>query len=270
MRFDVARFCLRRNRGFTLVEIIFVLVILGIVATIGSSFVVSAVDSYRTAELRNKLVQRGRLALEQMSRELRTSVPNSVRVSASGRCVEFIPTVATAQYKGSLPTSGNSAAEKSTVQTVDFVLGFGSPQHVVIAPHNSGEIYVSANPGARIGLGTLGTEPYSSVPLSSNHRFLRESITRRLYLGANPVRFCVSSDLLQRFDNYGLDTGALTDAPPSGNLALMATGVEPNTIAFSLSPGSEDRNADVAINLLFNAGTTSIDLHQQVFIRNVP
>lgn len=75
-------------------ELIFVLVILGLVGAIGSSFMVATMDMYQRTQDRVALMQRGRVALEQMSRYLRAAVPNSVRVSATGKCLEFVPVVA--------------------------------------------------------------------------------------------------------------------------------------------------------------------------------
>src|SRR5687768_10975121 len=119
----------RRHGGFTLVEMIFVVVILGIITSIGSSFVVSAVDSYRTAQVRNQLVQRGRLTLEQMSRELRMAIPNSVRVSASGLCAEFLPLVTAANYQSTLPDADNNRAPVSQISTGNFAFSSTNAEH---------------------------------------------------------------------------------------------------------------------------------------------
>lgn len=88
--------------GFTLVELIAVIVILGIVSALGSGFLISISDSYHKAQMRAKLIAKGRVVTEQISRQLRIAVPNSLRVSASGNCVEFFPSVAGANYIGEL------------------------------------------------------------------------------------------------------------------------------------------------------------------------
>jgi len=258
------------NSGFTLVEVIFVVVILGIIASIGSSFVVSALDSYRTAQARNLLVQRGRLALEQMARELRMALPNSVRVSSAGRCIEFLPVVAAANYQVAVADQSNNKAAQNQITTGAFTLYGANPKHVVIAPFSPGDIFSSSSPAARVGLGTLGASPYTSVPLASSHRFIRNSVNKRLYLAADPVRFCLSNGNLLRYADYGFSTSALGEGDPGGSSALMAHNVAPNGTAFTLSPASQDRNMAVRMRLIFSSGSASLDLNHQVLIRNVP
>lgn len=256
--------------GFTLVEIIFVVVILGIVAVIGANFVVSALESYRTAQERNQLVQRGRLVLEQMARELRMALPNTVRVSPGGRCIEFMPVVAAANYQGMVADVSNNIAAQNQVTTGAFNLHGANPSHLVIAAFSPADVYTSTTPAARVSIGALGAPPYTGVGFSGSHRFLRNSVNRRLYLAADPVRFCLSGGNLVRYYDYGFSTGALGDMNPGGSDALMAHNVEPNGAAFALSPGSENRNMAVLMQLIFRSGTASLDLNHQVLIRNVP
>ena len=253
--------------GFTLLEMIFVVVILGIIASIGSSFVVSSMDSYRIAQVRNQLVQRGRLTLEQMSRELRMAVPNSVRVSASGLCVEFMPLVAAANYQGTLPDEDNNRAAVNQVQTGSVAFTPASAAHVLVAPFSPADVYTNANPAARVGLGSLGSSPFTTLPLATSHVFLRNSLNRRLFIAAHPVRFCLSGGNLLRYSGYGFSTSALADGSPGGVGNLMAHSVAANGTAFRLSPGSQDRSMAVLIRLKFSNGSTALDLNHQVLVR---
>ena len=255
--------------GFTLVELIFVIAILGVVASIGSGFMVQTVDAYRTAEVHNKLIQRGRLVIEQMSRQLRTAVPNAVRVSASANCIEFLPIVGGTYYENSVADEDNGMSATSTVTTLPFYIRSGSAEHVIIAPFFSEEVYTNSSPAARVSVGALGAEPYTSVPLSGSHRFNRNSNSKRLYIADDPQRFCLDSGNLVEYSGYGLSTSVLNDSNPGGSSAIMAQNVS-SSGAFVLSPGSEDRNTTVGIALVFSQGSKSIRLNHTVFIRNVP
>jgi len=258
---------MQREQGFTLVEMIMVVVILAIVASIGSNFVISALESYRIAQTRNQLVQRGRLSLEQMARELRMAVPNSVRVSPGGQCVEFLPVVAATHYQSTVADLNNNKSEQTQIAIGNLAGQGGSAQHVVIAPFSPAEIFTAAKPAARVSITSLGP---ASITLAAPHRFFRNSVNKRLFLTSDPVRFCVSGGNLVRYSDYGFSTTALGGGNPGGKSALMAHDVAANNIAFELSPASQERSMVVRMHLRFSAGTASLDLNHQVLIRNVP
>lgn len=259
-----------RNKGFTLIELILVLVILSIVASIGTQFLSTALNSYHQAQFRVKLIAKGRVSIEQITRQLRMAVPNSVRLSASNNCIEFLPIVGGASYEGVLPDSGNGAASISSIATSNFTLGLGTPAHVIVGAAQASEIYATGTSLSRVGLGSLGASPYTNIPLASSHEFRQNSTNRRVYLASNPKRFCVSGTDLIQYTNYGLLTSNVSDISPGGNSILMAQNVTAEGTAFSLSNDSQNRNASINIALRFNEGTESVDLYQTVFIRNVP
>lgn len=260
-----------RSAGFTLIELITVIVILGIVAGIGSSFIVNTVDSYDAVQKRSKLVNHGRLVVEQITRQIRVAVPNSVRVSGTGNCVEFMPLVSGATYIGDLPDSDNGAAAVATVSTAPFSLGLGSANHVTVGALTSTEIYANGSPNGRVGAGALGAgPPYTSVNFSSAHQFIRNSVNQRIFLSDNPKRFCLIGTTLYEYSSYGFSTAALSDLDPGGSSSVMAEDVSTSGQAFTLTAGSENLNTALDVSLNFSAGSNQITLTQQVLVRNVP
>lgn len=260
----------KRHSGFTLVEIVTVLVILGIVAAIGSSFLITTVDSYRTTEARAKLVSRGRTAMEQMTRQLRLAAPNSVRVSASGNCLEFFPLVGGANYLTTLPDTENGVTPVGSINTAPIILDLGTPVHVMVGALSANDIYSNGSPAARVQVASLSGSPATTINLATPHRFIRNSINRRVYLADDPKRFCVTASSLVLYQGYPFDTSTLTDAAPGATPVIMALEVTASGNAFSLSPGSEDRNAAVNIALVFSGNNEAVELNQQVLVRNVP
>ncbi len=260
----------REQAGFTLVEMIAVIVILGIMASLGTGFFINLLDGQKILETRSQLVQRGNLLVEQMSRSLRMAVPNSVRISASGNCIEYLPVVAASNYQGTLPDANNNKVATNSIATGAFRLGLGQPTQVIVAPLLSSDIYTSASPSARASLGTLGAEPISTVPLASSRIFLRNSASQRLYLAANPERFCLIGGNLVRYSQYGFLTTAMDDNNPGGSSDLFGQNISTATSLFSLSAGSEDRNATVHLRFSITQNGNTLSFNHEVLIRNVP
>lgn len=262
----------KANSGFTLIELITVIVVLSIVGGIGSSFLITSINSYNDVQEKNKMISKGRLVLEQMTRQLRIAVPNSLRVSPSGNCIEFLPIAGGANYLTELPDTENGAPEVSSVTTSPFVLGLSAARHVVVGALNVGDIYTLGSPASRVSIAALSAgPPYSSVSFTANHRFISNSINQRIYIADDPIRFCLSGGSVIEYSGYGLNTSAMADAMPAGATpSLMANLVTTDGTAFILSPGSEDRNTAVFFDLTFMEGSHQVRLEHQVLVRNVP
>jgi MSHA biogenesis protein MshO len=260
----------KHQAGFTLIELITVLVILGILVSVGSHFLVSSVDAYRQSQIQQKLMAKGRLSIEQMTRMLRSSVPGSVRTSSSGNCIEFMPAVGGGNYFGELPDSANGAAASASISTAPIYADLGTPLYAIVGSFYASEIYTLASPSARADIAALGAEPYTTISLSTAHSFVRNSQQKRVYLGASPKRFCLQSGDLYLYEAYGLDTSVLNDADPGGSTILLSENVSSPSQAFSLSSGSEDRNAVIYLALRYSEAQMGVDMNQKVLVRNVP
>ncbi|MGM0593038.1 MAG: PilW family protein [Pseudomonadota bacterium] len=79
----------KQLRGFTLVEMIVTIVLLGIISAALAPFFFSAVSGYFDTQARARLTGEGRLALERLSRELREADPASISVNGGGSRISF-------------------------------------------------------------------------------------------------------------------------------------------------------------------------------------
>ena len=89
------------RRGFTLIEMVVAIIVLGIVGTAFGVFIVPAINANQAVERRAALVDSAEIAVRRMARDIRIALPNSVRVSyvaGTGFAVEMIPTIDGGRY----------------------------------------------------------------------------------------------------------------------------------------------------------------------------
>ena len=253
------------QQGFTLIELITVVVILSIVAVIGSQFVVSSTQNYETTRTRALLVNTGRQAVEQMTRQLRIALPYSLVTSAGDQCIKFMPIAAGGNYLTPVPDTANGAAANANIAVSPFDVEYGAAQWVSIGALSSAELYAT-NP---VSLAPLTGTGANSLTLSAAKQWQRNSINRRFYVLNNPQAFCLVGTQLRFYPNQST---ANTNIDLSEDYELMAENVFAidSRAPFALSAGSENRNALVTINLAFANGPERVDLTQEVMIRNVP
>ena len=111
-----------RQRGFTLIELIMVIVLLGVIGGMVSIFMRGPIDAYFASARRAALTDVADTTMRRMSRDIRKALPNSIRTPTTippGQCIEFIPTKTGGRYRADVDASGNgdfldfSAADSS-------------------------------------------------------------------------------------------------------------------------------------------------------------
>ena len=89
---------MKQLRGFTLVELIVVIVLTGILASTITVFFKPAIDSYFATQRRAALADTADTAVRRMAREIRSAVPNSILEHGSS-CIEFVPSRAGGRFR---------------------------------------------------------------------------------------------------------------------------------------------------------------------------
>ncbi len=141
-------------RGFTLIEAVVVIVLLGIVSGIVAVFLVRPVEGYRDLARRAALVEAAESALRRMQRDIRTALPNSVRVTntASGYALELVPVLDAGRYN----ESGGTGDEQ-----LDVTPGGGGGDDQFDIQHCFQNSATKTTAGIRLVINNQGTGLYN-------------------------------------------------------------------------------------------------------------
>src|SRR5690606_15244179 len=255
-----------KSAGFSLIELIVVIVVLSILATFGAQFIVSSTQNYEQTRTRALLVNTGRQALEQMTRQLRGALPYSVIVTNNNRCLKFLPIAGGGSYLGQVRDQSNQAVlTGGNVATNTHGVEFGTAYYVSIGAMSAQELYETG--GSLVVLPAPRSLGDVSNQLAiGNKVWARNSINRRFYLLDRPQAFCIVGTQLRCFPDAGM---SLPSVDQGSNSDVMAENISA-TAPFTLTAGSENRNTIVVINIALTSGEETVDFSQQVMIRNVP
>jgi MSHA biogenesis protein MshO len=257
----------RAQHGFNLIELIVTITVIGLVMTGTISYIANSVMAYTATTRRDQLTTLGRTTVEQVARDLRSALPNSLRVS--NNCIEFFPTLGGSTY---LTLPMDSAAASFTA--ADFTLSsYTGTAYVVVYPYNTSALYAGGNPGPLATYTGKAGSPTTTVSLQAAHQFDQPGAQQRFYVVSSPRSYCLVGTDLRRYDTYGINNAQA--APPSGgSSALVAQNIQTldgatTVIPFTYSPGTLRRSGVVMLDFRFLIDGEWIKLNHEVHIQNV-
>ena len=263
------------QRGFTLVELVAVIVLLGLTSIGLVKFIAGSAEAYNEVNRRNEIAQIGRFAIERVSRELRNALPGSIRIR--NQCIEFVPVQAASIYSR-LPIVGlNAPADNFTV--INFALT-GNITRAAVYPLTSADVYSNNQHILPIEFSSA-TVNGSAVTFDFSlpaQQFAEASPGQRIYFIDQPVSFCVlasgSGARLFRYDNYGYSD--IQASPPLAGelLAEFIQLIDEDPVEpFTYFSGTLQRNGIVYLDFRFLARGTNnewVRFNHSVSLRGSP
>lgn len=247
-----------KQAGFTLIELVTVIIIIGVLAVGMSSFLQFGSQIYQESTSRDQLISSARFALERLNREVRSALPNSANVN--GACLEFTP-IATSSIYTDIPVAPDPASSTISVVRFDQSL-FSDEQKVAVYPLNyndslmgNGKVYQIATNGLNAAGDvweiTLDETDGDNPPF----HFAAHSPTRRIFFIELPLKYCREGTELVRYVN-------------DNNRTVMAENI--STVEFKAIPATLTRNGIVQIRLEFNNYNEVITFNNEIQVPNVP
>lgn len=270
-----------RSRGFTLVEMIIAIVITGILVGIVGMFGRRQIDAYIDVGNRAELADAADTALRRIGRDLQSALPNSVRVDASGRFLEYVPIRDAGRYQADFGGDAKDDPLDFGSSTDASFRVFGPP--LSIRTGDQLVIFNLGQPGSDVYAGTsrrsivgYATDVLTFAPAGT--QFPLASPQNRFQIVGGPVSYecniaqgtlirhwCYDFQATQPVAFGGLVKHAACTAEQSAVLVSDVAGC-----SFNYSTAVSQRNGLVVVRLSLSRGGEAVELLHQIEVLNTP
>jgi len=258
----------KTSAGFTLIELIIVIVLVGFLAAMTTDIITLPVKSYLDLERRTRLVDNAEMALRRMQRDIRRALPNSLRITNAGTTLELLHTTDGGRYRAKLAADGSGDILK--FNSADTSFDVLSTLHEVpsgyLAIYNLGS--TGANAYAQDNLASIihTTSTLNTLVLQPAKKFPFQSPEQRFFIVDMPITYqCIDGEL-RRYSAYAISE--TTTLPSTYNIQAKANVLN---CAFTYDPGSATRTSLVTLKIeLTDKAGESAKLIHQVHVDNMP
>lgn len=288
----------RRLRGFTLVEMVIVIVITGIIGAMVAVFIRVPVQAYVDVTARAALADTADTAARRLTRDVRLALPNSVRVSANGQYLELLLTRTGGRYLSDSDPPGLGEVlgfDPTRTYTSSFVVVGAMPADALgtrqairagdqVVVYNLGTAYTpndayacSAATGCNRAIVTavagnvvtLKDPPFAQLPAP------QPSPSNRFQVVSTPVTYAcnLTDGTLTRYAGYAIQASqpVVAEAAPLLKGALLARQVAGCRFSYGILANVQSGLVNIDLSLgVANSNTGILRLVQQVQARNTP
>jgi len=280
-----------QNKGFTLIELIIVILIIGILSSVLATIMRGPMTQFVQVEQRANLVDIAETALLRMTREIRLALPNSIRINA-GPEIEFIRTVDGGRYRDKVdPTDANIQCGSKSNDKLSFssntdcfeIIGAlqnlpGSPPTgstqatclnqtaLCLVIFNTGQsganVYNLDNIAAISAINTTRITFNNSA--MAGFKFPHKSPRQRFFIIDTPVKFVCNGAQINRVFNYNFNTGA------GGTSNLLVNQLSNCTFTYNAGTATRAGLVTISITVRDNDLGQEVTLLQQAHVDNQP
>lgn len=262
--------------GFTLVEMVVVMTIVGILAAGAALFIRNPTQAFIDSENRANLTDRADTALRRMARDIRNALPNSVRTSSNGNdsFIEFLPVKTAGRYRAAAGNLGTDNPLDFTLAADTFEV-YGPP--VTVATNDKLVIYNLGITGSDAYAGTnsrsLAAATNSNLLSFSGGVFPLASPASRFYVITTPVSYVcdMTNKTLWFYSGYTIQaTQPNSVATLNGLTTARQLAANLTACQISYVSGVSLRNGIVTIYLEFTQDAAKVKLMHQINVVNSP
>lgn len=289
---------MKRAHGFTLVELIVVMVIIGVLAGSVVVYFGPAIQGFLDVRRRANLTDMADGAVRAMTRDIRSAVANSIR-SSDTNCFELVPTSSGGRYRKAPDTAWDTANPGNPTQWVNTLTttsGFDVVSALAATPVAGDFVVINNQDTADVYNGTSIRTLSNVATIDSSIGTFRFTLNTPMQVdtGYDSARFVVvpaaqqavtyacigagtnasgdGTGILYRFSGYGF-AAASPNCPASSanaNASVVATNVSTCTFKYDPNSGSTMNTGYMRLQITLTENNESVPILVGTHTDNTP
>lgn len=255
----------KRIVGFTLIEMIAVILILAITTVTGTSIIIALIKGQAFVKKQSQVLIDSQLTMDRLAKQLRLALPFSLRETNGNQCLTFLPVIASGFYLDEVPDQNNGfppAGRTVPINTSFYEISEGDATFLSIGANSSSEIYGNASPS----LVSIRDRSNTSITLDQDYRWRRNSSGQRFFITDQAQAFCLVDNQLRYYINVSQQSSQVN---LSGSYDLLMRDVDSGARALRVGSSNNCQHC-VDIQLVFRAQDIALEKNITVALLYAP